>query len=302
MSTPAADSASLSPAESGAVAAALEPLHSMIYFAPEAEERYTALGLPPGQMGYFASRSAPMGAVGAGVVTAAFYNFNPRRVARFVPSVWSITTPPDLIAARSAVADAALRRLLGADVLASAELAEAAGLARTAAEACSGAGRPLAAAHLDLGWPQPPHLVLWHAASILREHRGDGHVAVLTTTELSGLEALVTFTATGKGFVPPFALRSRGWSAQEWAHAEAGLRERGLLDAEGAPTARGREQRARIEADTDRLGHGPWAALGADGTRRLGELAGGLSSGIITEGAFPDGVFAPGSPRSARRR
>ena len=57
---------------------------------------------------------------------------------------------------------------------------------------------------------------MWHALSLLREHRGDGHICALVAAELSGLEALITHTATGQGFVTGFARASRGWSREEW--------------------------------------------------------------------------------------
>jgi hypothetical protein len=128
--------------------------------------------------------------------------------------------------------------------------------------------------------------------SVLREHRGDGHIALLVEAGLSGLEAQVTHVATGKGFVPAFAMASRGWSREQWDAAVAGLVERGVLDEQGALTGAGDELRRRIETDTDRLAVGPWAHLGADGAARLQEVAGGLARAVVAAGCFPDGVFA----------
>lgn len=265
----------------------------MTYFAPETEQHLVAAGLKPGRMCYFAGRSAAMGAVAPGVVTATFYNFNGALVARHIPAAWGLATPATVVAARFAAVDGALRRMLGDDVVASADVAEAAGLARRAASACTAEGRPLAAAHLDLDWPSEPHLVLWHALSILREHRGDGHVALLVDAGLGGLEALVSYTATGRGFVAPFAMASRGWSQEQWDEAVLALEERGVLDAEGALTPAGEDLRKVIELDTDRLGHAPWANLGADDVARLGEIGGVLVRALLAAGCFPEGVFAP---------
>ena len=278
--------------DSGRLARGLEPLHAMTYFAPETEQHLTAAGLKPGRMSYFAGRSAPMGAVGAGVVTATFYNFNPTLVARSIPSAWTLADPATLVAARFAAVDEALRRMLGDEAVASPEVDEAARLARRAAEACTPDGRPLAAAHMDLDWPVEPHLVLWHALTILREHRGDGHITQLLAAELDGCEALVSYTATGRGFVTPFAMGSRGWSQEQWDAAEERLRGRGVLDADGALTEAGKALRKRIEDDTNRLGAAPWAHLGAEGAARLGELGGTLVRALLTAGCFPDGVFA----------
>lgn len=278
--------------ESGRLARGLEPLHAMTYFAPETEQHLTAAGLKPGRMSYFAGRSAPMGAVGAGVVAATFYNFAPGLVARHIPAAWALATPDALVTARFAAVDAALRRMLGDDVVASPDVAEAAGLARRAAEGATAEGRPLAAGHLDLAWPTEPHLVLWHALSILREHRGDGHIAALVAAELDGLAALVSYTATGRGFVTPFAMASRGWSQEQWDGAVATLAERGVLGADGALTDAGTGLRTEIESSTNRLGAAPWNHLGDDGAARLGEIGGRLVRALLAAGCFPDGVFA----------
>lgn len=264
----------------------------MAYFAPETEEHLTGVGLKPGRMSYFAGRAAPMGAVGPGVVAATFYNFNPSLVARSIPAAWTMADPATLVAARFAAVDAALHRMLGGETVRAPEVAEAAGLARRAAEACSPDGRPLAAAHMDLDWPTEPHLVLWHAMSILREHRGDGHISQLLAAELDGCEALVSYTATGRGFVTPFAMGSRGWSQEEWDAAVQRLRDRGLLDADGGLTSAGTALRTRIENDTNRLGGAPWSRLGAGSAMRLGELGGVLVRLLLAAGCFPEGVFA----------
>ncbi|WP_372497027.1 SCO6745 family protein [Pseudonocardia humida] len=281
----------MEPEDAGRIARGLEPLHGMTYFAPETEQHLTGVGLKPGRMSYFAGRSAPMGAVGSAVVAAAFYNFNPALVGRSIPAAWSLADPSDVVAARFASVDAALRRMLGDEVLTSPEVAEAAGLARRAAEAARPEGRPLAAAHLSVEWPTEPHLVLWHALSILREHRGDGHIALLVDAGLTGIEAIVTHVASGKGFLLAFAQASRGWSEDEWGAAVAGLTERGLLDDQGALTAQGADLRNRIEADTNRVGFGPWAHLGADGAARLGELGGTVVRALLAAGCFPPEVF-----------
>ncbi|SFQ16604.1 hypothetical protein SAMN05421810_10510 [Amycolatopsis arida] len=277
----------------------LDPLHSMIYFAPEAEECLTGAGLRPGRMCYFASRSAPMGAVGPGTVAATFFNFNPELVARHIPRAWELASPTDVVAARFAAVDAALRRLLGPDTLAGEQVAEAAELARAAAEGCVPEGRPLYAGHADLDWPSEPHLVLWHAVSLLREFRGDGHVAALVGAGLNGLTALVTHTATGRGFLEPVAKVSRGWSDEQWSGTADRLREQGFLDERGALTEQGQRLRDEVEAVTNSSAAAPWAWLGADKAERLHDLGRSLSRAIVAVGAFPDNVFAPAAPAAA---
>ena len=270
---------------------AVEPLHSHMYFAPEHDEHFSALGLKPGRMSYFAGRAAPMGAVGAGVVTATFYNFSPSLVAHMIPRAWTLASPEQVIAARFEAARASLTRLLGQEVIDSAEFAELAGLLREACDALTPEGRPLYAGHADLPWPGEPLLDLWHAASLLREYRGDGHIAALLHADLSGIEALITHTVTGRGFTEPAAKATRGWKDDEWAAGVAALTERGLLG-DGGLTAAGKDLRARIEAETDVLSADPWLALGAERTERVTHLAKGMAGRMVAHGAYPPGVLA----------
>ena len=267
-------------------------LHSLIYFAPEAEQQFTGVGLKPGQMGYFASRAAPMGAVGGGVVTATFYNFSPRLVASAIPEAWELASPEVVIRARFAAVDGALTRLLGPDVIASDDMITLAALVREASSACAPEGRPLYAGHADLAWPDAPHLVMWHALTLLREHRGDGHIAALTGAGLSGIEALVTHSATGKGFLAGFARASRGWTQQEWDGTVSSLAARGLLVDECALTEAGQALRARIEDDTDRMAASPWAHLGEQRTEEVIRIGKAMSRTVLKAGAIPRaGVF-----------
>ncbi len=242
-------------------------------------------------MAYFASRSAPMGAVTAGVVAATFYNFNPDLVARFFPRAWTLASPEDVVEARFAAADVALRRLLGGAIVGAPETLELVELLKGATSACRTEGRPLFAGHAGLGWPEQPHLALWHGCSLLREHRGDGHIAALVGAGLSGIEALITHTGTGRGFRESAAKQLRGWSDEQWASGQDGLRARGLLDEVGALSEAGVALRADIEARTDVLDRDPWARLGAAGTRRVIELAKPLARLARANGAFPAEVF-----------
>ncbi len=253
----------------------LEPLHGMIYFVPEAAEAYERLGIT-GRAGYFASRAAPMGAVPADVVISTFYNFNPDLVRSAIPESWEKASPADLVTARFAAVDAACRRLLGDDVLRSEEMRRAAELARLAAEEASRhtEGRPLAAGHCDVAWPGEAHLVLWHAESILREFRGDGHVALLVVHGLSGLEALVSHAAAGD--VPPHLLRAtRAWPDEAWDEAVVALQSRGWLEAgdELRFTGSGEAKRRAIEEGTDALAVAPYDALGEERCAELRALA-----------------------------
>jgi hypothetical protein len=280
---------------------ATNALHALIYFAPETEERLVAAGLEAGRMCYFAGRSAPMGAVSGGVVAATFYNFNPALVARCIPRAWELASPAAVVAARFEAADAVLTRLLGPDVIASADMTTISGLVREAASGCAVEGRPLYAGHAGLDWPDAPHLVLWHGLSLLREHRGDGHIAALVAVGLSGIDALVTHVATGKGFLPGFARASRGWSGPEWDGAIEGLAARGLLNGDGAPTPEGGSAltpagdalRAHIEQETDRMAAPPWRHLGDERTEEVIRIGKAMTRAVLSAGAFPrQGVFA----------
>ncbi|WP_416969442.1 SCO6745 family protein [Streptomyces sp. 4F14] len=262
----------------------LEPYHGAVYFSPECAGQYAELGVDA-RTGYFASRSAALGAAPADLVIATFYNFNPQLVRRAIPAAWEAATPQQFTAARLTGIDATLRRVLGGDV-SSPELARAAELARTAAEVTvrHPHGRPLFAAHAALPWPDAPHLVLWHAQTLLREFRGDGHVAALLTAGLSGLEALVTHAATGD--IDAGVLRdSRAWTPEQWEQAVQDLRERGWLD-EGprlALTEDGTRRRAEIEHTTDTLAALPYLTLGPAACAELRSLVRPFSLAVAKE-------------------
>jgi hypothetical protein len=255
----------------------------MIYFTPYGPKAYEAIGITDRRMGYFASRSAAMGPVPAGVTIATFFNFNPAAVSRAIPAAWQIADPAAILAARLEATDRSLRQAWG-DEIDGPHVREAAGLARAAAERAAERpqGRPLFAAHAGLPWPKEPHLVLWHAQSLLREYRGDGHVSLLLTEGLSGLEALIVHAATGE--IPGRALQaSREWSDAEWAAGVEGVRERGWLEdaAELKLNAAGRAHRQSVEDRTDELAVYGYQAIGEDGCARLRELVRPLVKAVV---------------------
>ncbi|MCZ7415783.1 MULTISPECIES: SCO6745 family protein [unclassified Streptomyces] len=265
----------------------LNPLHSTVYFAPETREEMGALGLTDWSSAYFAGRSAALGAVGPGTVAATFYSFSYDLIARHLPAAWETATPGQVLDARLRAADRSLRRLLGPEAIASPELAEAATLALHATEACERGARPLYAAHADLPVPEEPHLALWHAATLLREHRGDAHLAVLMGADLPGLDAQVTHTSSGKGMSLKWALETRGYTQDDWSAAQERLRARGLLDAEGELTDEGVALRRELEIETDRRDRAPYEHLGAAGVERLTELGTVFTGAVIGAGGFP---------------
>lgn len=261
-----------------------EPFHALTYFADESRTAYAEVGLRGFWAGYFAGRAAPLGPVGPALVTATFGSFAPEFVGRRVPEVWAATSPGDALAARLAGVDAAVRRSLP-EWIGSAEAREVAALARRAAEAVDVLGRPLAAANADVPWPVEPHLLLWQALTTLREHRGDGHLAVLLQHELLGLPALVLSAAARRTSVD-WLQKARGWSPEQWAACAEELTGRGLL-ADGELTADGVALRAAVEADTDRLAQGPWTALGQAGCDRMAELLAPVRRAVVAAGDWP---------------
>ncbi|MFC9732443.1 hypothetical protein ACH4MA_12430 [Streptomyces roseolus] len=273
---------------------ALNPLHSTLYFSPDLDREFGALGLTDPAAARLAARSAPLGAVGAGTVAATFYNYRWELLARHLPAVWETAAPAAVLDARLRAVDATLRRLLGEEAVASPEMAEAAGLALRAAEACTRHARPLYSANADLPVPEEPHLAYWHAATLLREHRGDGHLTALLSAGLDPVEALASHTATGKGMAPRWVLGTRGWGRADWEAARERLRERGYLDADGELTEAGARLRGELEETTDRLDAAPYEHLGAAGVERLTELGRGFLAAAGAAGAFPADLVGKG--------
>lgn len=229
----------------------LEPVHAVTYRSDEPTEAFQALGYEGYWPGYFAGRSAPLGRVPAEVVDALFYNFVPGEVDNFIPSVWDISTPEAVLTARREGSVAALRRILG-DLADSPTLARAADLATRAATNAPMEGRILYAALRSLPVPDEPVARLWHAATLLREHRGDGHLAALVSAGIDGQEAHVLH-ALSLGMAPEEFGRLNPLTPAQLAAVVDGLRARGLVDASAAFTAAGRQAKDRIESVTDAL-------------------------------------------------
>jgi hypothetical protein len=265
----------------------LEPLHAVTYFSPQARAAFEEAGLRGFWRGYFAGRAAPLGEVGAAPVYASFFGFARPMVERALPSVWGLADPAAALAARAVGARAALRELIGP-----VDVAEAALLCRTAAEAVEVVGRPLAAANAALPWPEDPLDMLWQASTVLREHRGDGHVAALLVAGLGGCESLVWRAAVDndRRVLQP----ARGWSDEEWDAAVGRLAARGWLDGAGLATDVAVAARDQIEASTDVLAAGPWRALGGEGVARLAELLRPWSAAALSALPTPNPIGLSG--------
>jgi hypothetical protein len=260
---------------------AAEPLAANVYFAPEPREAYAELGVTSYGAGYFCSRSACMGQLPGEVVAATFAVFAPKLVARSVAKGWAATNPADILAARQRGATAALRRILG-DQPAGAE--RATDVLRSATEGAPSAGRPLFAGLRHLAWPGDPVGDLWRAVDLVREHRGDGHVAAWVAAGVDAVEiTLLTelWWRIPQGSYAP----SRGWSAEDIEAGVDRLRQRGLVDGDGF-TADGEALRAEIEAATDRGESHVVEAMGAAADEVIAVLE-PLAAAVVDSGGYP---------------
>ncbi|MFI7585776.1 hypothetical protein ACIB24_01730 [Spongisporangium articulatum] len=269
--------------------AALEPLHNYMYFVPYAAQLYATEGVTDPRDAYFAARASVVGHLGPTPVTAMFYNFAPASVSRSIPRVWTLISPERAREVRAQAVEEALTEVLG-ESADSPQLHEALALARRAAEAATehAQGRPLFSAHAELPWPESPHAQLWHAQTLLREFRGDGHTATLLHSGVSGLEALVLYTATEK--VDGDQLRlTRGVNRNDWDACVASLVDQGLLepDTRWDVTPAGAALRKKIEDTTDVLAEVAYAPLGVAGAQRLAELSTALNKPVVEADVIP---------------
>jgi hypothetical protein len=256
--------------------------------SPEVVDAFDSIGLRPDQR-YFPPRVAPMGPVPATVVVSTFYNFSPDAVASAVPSAWEVATPQQILDAQLTGVDRTFRRAF-ADIEADV-ISEAAALARSAAEeACEHPeGRPLFAGYASLPWPDEPHLVLWHAHYLLREFRGDGHIAALVAEGITGVEAHVIHIAMVPALFPMYR-PSRRWNDFAFDAAVDRLRSRGRI-ADGddlTMTPEGFKWREAIEDRTDELAVPAYDAIGTEGCERLAALGEEITR-VLQDGglAFP---------------
>ena len=264
---------------------AIEVIHDVVYFAPDTKQRYEAIGLKGYWMGYVASRSAALGTPPPEVVVALFHGFAPRLIHRAIPDAWSMASRDDVLAARIDLARDALR-----PGLAEADVERLAKEVTAIWTSLDFAGKGLAAAHTSLPIPDDPVGRLWHAATILREYRGDCHVAILTAAGLDGAAANALAVADGR--VGPNQRERRGWTEDEWAEAYERLRSRGWTDEAGTITDTGRAARSQIEDATDRVSAGSFDKQAQARTITLEDALVSAARAIGASGAvkFPNPV------------
>ena len=275
-----------------------EPIHAVTYFAPEARSAFEQAGLRGFWRGYFAGRAAPLGPAGAAVVTASFFNFAPAFVARAVPGIWDLITPEEALRTRLAGAAEALRGLLTDR---ESETAAAADLLWQVAGELDYSGRVLAAANAALpvledgsaGLSGPARL--WQAATLLREHRGDGHFAALTAADIDGCEAVALRSCLDlrRQDLQPV----RGWTDEAWDSALSRLADRGWVGTDGTVTGAGRNAHAAVEDATDHAAARPWSRLDAGTTAEVVKVLTPLALACASVLPYPSpiGVPAPGT-------
>jgi hypothetical protein len=266
-----------------------EPIHAVTYFSPQARDALAAIGLPRYWDGYFAGRSAAVGALAGPPVTAMFSGFAPFLVDRALPAVWSVVTPTQVIEARYVGAEETLRALLPDD----GQVERAASALAPLVQNLDLIGRPLAAGFASLPLEDDPYRRVWQLAGTLREHRGDGHVIVLVGLEIAGLTTLLL--RSGADLDATSMRRARGWTDDEW-NAEAGrLIDRGLLDGARRITPAGADLLARAEALTNRLALSAVDGLDDAGVRGVGKALVPLAAAVASLFPHPNPIGMPKS-------
>src|SRR5262245_2606206 len=246
-----------------------ESFFGVSYGSPDTREAFAALGFVDRQMDYFAARSAPMGAVPVEVAIPASFGFNPCKGRRYIPAAWELASPEQILDVQRGAVDAALTRLLG-DWISSPDAKELAATTRSVAEGCDYVGRQLTAGLASLPWPDEPHMVIWHAFTILRELRGDSHIAVLVAHGFDGCDCHPMMLAASAGGcechqafgryaardlvnMPPDPSQGadREWPIVDKQRAVERLRDRGLLNDDFSISPAGMELHLEMERETD---------------------------------------------------
>jgi Helix-turn-helix family len=256
--------------------------HVLGYFSPEVGQKFKAHGLDDFTT-YFTARVAPMGAVRPEVTAAAFYNFNPAVVAMLTTDIWDKITPAEAVALRTEAITAALSGASGA--LTDTELDEAITTAQEIVDSLRFDGRALAAGTACVPMPADKLAQLWQLVAIIREWRGDNHIALLVTADLDGAECLVMDVVVSKG-ASSFLKKTRGWSDEEWNEAIARLHKRGLVAEDGAPTQNGIDMRLGIETATDAADMPLWDLVGEQRALEFHESLKKVIAALIEDGAY----------------
>lgn len=238
--------------------------------------------------GYVWGRASGMGEPAAAVVVSAFACFEPGLVTSLYEEARGKVSRADLVTARDESTSRSLARVLGDAGVADADVTRVVGVLRRAIDAADGTGRPLFSGLASQPWPAGPAGQLWRACDILREHRGDGHVAACVAAGVDAV-AMNILTELYLG-MPLFAYSaSRAWPEDVLSATVERLRGDGLVDGD-ALSAQGRRLRDDIEAHTDAAQASVVAAIGDDLEEAVTQLD-RWSSACVAAGAFPPNIY-----------
>jgi hypothetical protein len=260
----------------------IEVIHAVTYFSPEPVNALRDAGYKGFWMGYFAGRAAPFGEASAELVMATFYNFAEARVRKAVPDAWTYAPPSAALDARLSGSVAAIRRAIG-----DADVTGVVALARRAAESAPLDGRTLFAANAALPWSDDPIGVLWHAITLLREHRGDGHIAALVAAGVPGRESHVLHHPAPVGTPPAIMVIGRDFDEVEWTQRVGSAVARGLITEQGELTDVGRALKQDIEDRTDRVALSAYEVLSDAELQALLDGLSPIARAVIATGDFP---------------
>jgi hypothetical protein len=255
---------------------ALEPLAAQGFGA--AREPLKALGLRflPG---YVWGRAAALGEPTAAVVVAAFGVFEPTFLAAAYETGRATASRTDVLEARSIGASQRLEEILGDEP----DVGPVADALLVALDAIAGTGRPLFSGLREVARPPTTYGSLWRAADLVREHRGDGHLAACVAAGLGPVE-MNLMTELWVGYPLREYASTRGHAPEVIDAAIDQLRARGWIDGD-VLSPEGIVVRDGIESDTDASQAQLVAALG-DRLEWVVDRASALSSRVVAAGAF----------------
>lgn len=260
---------------------AIEPLACQAIWSPEAAEDYAALGLDDYLAAYVWQRTAALGVPPTALAVTALGVFAPDLVGPVYEKGVAALSRADVVRIRLDAPGRTLRRELGN---ADAEAGRAVALLRRGIDAAETTARPLFTGLRADPWPQDPLAALVHACNLLREHRGDSHLAACAAAGLDPVQSNV-LTELWCGFDLLTYTPSRGWSGERMDAAVASLRARGLVEGDGL-SGEGLRFRGELEATTDAMQQTVVDAIGPDLdalTKQLGEW----SDALVAAGAAP---------------
>ena len=261
---------------------ALEPLATHAVWAQEPYDAFAEHGLDV-MAGYVYGRGAVLGDVGSALVAAAFAVFPVELIDQLWTEAVAKCSRTEVLRLREQGTVTSLRKVLG-DVAGEQEVDQVAAILLHAVDSADGTGRPLFAALRSAARPDDPYGRLWRAAELIREHRGDCHVAASVAAGLEPCEMNI-LTELWVGYSLGEYSNTRGWSSEATEAAIARLTVAGLI-ANWELTDDGRDFRTTIERRTDAAQRTLLDALGDDLEPVLASVS-GWSDRCVAAGVFP---------------